>query len=326
MRKVIHQYGVELDWMADMAIQLGGHVDGRYIVVPGEARTGTRYVCSVNEQITAFIVDVAYNEDVIYKLRNTRDDFVGIYFNLTQGDAIHVLDGVSRSAGSWGYNLAVFDAKLGGEYLVRSGSTTFMVAIFMKKHTLKEYVSDIPSYRQVIDSVFDARLNTIVRFDRMSNKAWWLLEELRKVKVSGSLYDVFVQATVYGLISDYLDQLINEEIILETVVEEDIARIIESQTFLLGQHKGTFPGIRHLASDACMSDTKYKKLFKKITGQSANTFFSKNKLAFAREQLETGNYTVQEIAEEYSFFDASHLIEQFKKEYGLTPKEYLTLL
>lgn len=326
MREVIHQYGVELDWMDEMADQLGGYVNGRYIEVPGEARTGTRYVCPINDQITAFIVDVAYNEDVHYKLRNKKDDFVGLYFNLTEGDAVHILDGVSRSAGRWGYNLAVFDANLGGDYLVKSGSTTFMIAIFLKKTILKEYISNLPLYDQIVESIFKPELNTIVRFDRMSNHAWWLMDELRKFPLRGPLYDVLVQGTVYGLISDYLDQLINEEIILETVVQDDINHIIGSQSFLVEHIKDTFPGIPVLSSKALMSETKYKRIFKKITGYSANSFFLTNKLSFAKELLEKGNHTIAEIADEFNFFDASHLIEQFKNSYGVTPKEYLNKL
>lgn len=326
MRKVIHEYGVELDWMESMATQLGGYVDGHHILVPEGGRTGTRYVCPVSDQITAFIIDVTYQEDVLYQLRNTKDDFVGIYFNLTEGDAIHVLDGVSRSAGRWGYNLAVFDARLGGDYLVKSGCTTFMIAIFLKKTILREYISDNPLYKQVVDSIFKPELNTIVRFDRMSNHAWWLMDELRKYPLRGSLYDVFIKGTVYGLISDYLDQLINEEIILETVIEQDITGIISSQSYLIEHIKDHFPGIPELASSAYMSETKYKKMFKKITGHSAHTFFLTNKLSFAKEQLESGNFTIAEIAEQYNFFDASHLIEQFKNTYGITPKEYLNFL
>jgi len=326
MREVIHQYGVELDWMENMAAQLGGYVEDNFIKVPDDGSPGTRYVCSINEQITSFVVHVTYKEDVLYKLRNTRHDFVSLFFNLTEGEAIHLLDGVSRSIGRWGYNLSVFDSNLDGDYLVKSGCTTYMVAIFIKKTALKNYISDIPLYEQILESVFKPELNTIVRFDRMSNQAWWLMDELRKFSASGPLYDVLIQGTVYGLISDYLDQLLMQEIILEKVVQEDINSIMSSQSYLVEHIKDPFPGIATLASNVYMSETKYKRIFKKITGFTANNFFLSNKLSFAKELLETGNYTIAEIAAEFNFFDASHLIEQFKNTYGVTPKEYLNLL
>ncbi|RAJ31017.1 helix-turn-helix domain-containing protein [Pedobacter cryoconitis] len=326
MREVIHQYGVELEWVTDIAPKLGGYVDGNNIVVPGEARPGTRFILPINDNMTAFVVDVTYNEDVIYRLRNIRDDFVGVYYNLTEGDAVHILDDVSRLAGRWGCNLAVFDANLGGDYLVKMGCTTFMLAIFIKKSALKNYFSKTEQYDQILDSVFDSEKNTIVKFDRMGSQAWWLMNELRKTNATGALYETMVIGTVYGLLCDYLDQTANQEIILEKVVQEDVVNIIASQAYLVEHIEEQFAGITKLATDANMSETKYKRLFKKIIGITPNAFFLTNKLSFAKEKLETGNYTVGEIAVKFNFTDASHLIEQFKRAFGITPKEYLTLL
>ncbi|MBB5638121.1 AraC-like DNA-binding protein [Pedobacter cryoconitis] len=326
MREVIHQYGVELDWVADIAPKLGGYVDGNHIIVPGEERPGTRYVLRVNDNISVFVIDVSYTEDVVYRLRNTRDDFVGIYFNLTEGDAVHVYDNVTRLVGRWASNLAVFDADLKGDYFVKRGSTTFKMAVFVKKTALKDYFSKEEHYAQVLDAVFDPAQNTIVKYDRMSNHAWWLMNELKNTTATGLLYEVMVRGTVYGILSDYLDQTMNQEIILEKVVQEDIVSIIGSQYHLIEHITEPFPGISTLAAAALMSETKYKKLFKKITGTTPNAFFLTNKLSFAKEKIATGNFTVGEIADQFNFTDASHLIEQFKTAYGITPKEYLTLL
>lgn len=324
MKEVIHQYGVELDWVAGLAAQLGGYVEGNYIHIADEVQKGNRYVLPINEYLTAFIIDVTYRQDVVFKLRNTRSDFVGLYFNLSEGDSIHILNEVTRSAGRWGYNLGIFDADLNGDFQVKSGSTTYMIAIFIKKSALKQYLSRIPQHEQVLESIFNPELNTIVRFDRMSNHAWWLMNELRKVPPAGPLYDVFITGTVYGLIADYMDQILNQEIIIEQVFPEDVGNIISSQAYLIAHLETAFPGIQFLATEANMSETKYKKLFKKISGISPHAFFQSNKLSYAKEMLETGDFSIGEIADKFGFFDSTHLIEQFKNTYGVPPKEYLS--
>lgn len=171
MKEVIHQYGVELDWVEGLAAGISGYVEGNYIRIADEVQQGNRYVLQINDQLSAFIIDVTYRQDVVYKLRNTRNDFVGLYFNLSEGDSIHILNEVTRSAGRWGYNLGIFDADLNGDFQVKSGSTTYMIAIFIKKNALKQYLSRIPQHQQIVESIFDPELNTIVRFDRMSNHA-----------------------------------------------------------------------------------------------------------------------------------------------------------
>jgi len=326
MKEVIHQYGVELDWVEGLAAGINGYVEGNYIRIADEVQQGNRYVLQINDQLSAFIIDVTYRQDVVYKLRNTRNDFVGLYFNLSEGDSIHILNEVTRSAGRWGYNLGIFDADLNGDFQVKSGSTTYMIAIFIKKNALKQYLSRIPQHQQIVESIFDPELNTIVRFDRMSNHAWWLMNELRKVPPSGPLYDLYITGTVYGLIADYLDQIINQEIIIEQVFPEDVGHIISSQAYLIAHIETAFPGIQFLAAAANMSETKYKKLFKKISGISPHLFFQSNKLSYAKEMLETGEFTIGEIADKFGFFDSTHLIEQFKNTYGVPPKEYLSQL
>jgi len=326
MREVIHEYAVELDWMEPMAKAMDGYLENRQIKVPESILTGIRYACPVNPALTAFLLDVTYHQDVLFKMRNTRDDFIGLYFNLTEGEAIHVMDKVSRSMGRWSYNLAIIDSILPGDYLIKAGSKTYMISIFIKKSTFKEVLSKVPNLKDIIDAIFDREKNTVIRFDRMSNHAWWLMNELKKTPFESPLFDIYFEAATYGLMADYMDQLIGQEIILEQVVQEDINKIISSQTYLIDNLNGIFPGISHLSFMANMSETKYKKLFKKITGSSANTFFLNNKLSKAKEMLEEGTHSVNEVATAFSFFDSSHFIDQFRNFYGITPKEYLNLL
>lgn len=326
MRKVIHQYGVELDWMPEMARQLDSQLLDHVIKVPDQFQSGLRYACPITDQLTVFVIDVTYHEDVLYSLRNNKNDFVGLYFNLTEGDAIHVMDKVSRPVGRWSHNLALIDSTLPGDYMVKAGSRTYMLSIFIKKKALQEYLDRIPNRPAVSNAIFDQDLNTIIRFDRMSNQAWWLMNEMRKIPFGTPLYDVFLKGTVYGLLSDYLGQLVKQEVLIEKVFQEDIIQIISVQAYLIENIKAHFPGISMLASKACMSESKFKRLFKKITGMSPNAFFLSNKLSFAREMLESGDYTVSEVALAFNFFDASHLIEQFKHNYQITPKDYLNFL
>ncbi|WP_316831017.1 AraC family transcriptional regulator [Pedobacter aquatilis] len=201
-----------------------------------------------------------------------------------------------------------------------------MISIFLKKKTLKEYILAIPALKDYADSIFNPDKNTIVRFDRMTNQAWYLLNDFRKIDFKNPLFDTYFKATVYGLLSNFMDQVVNEEIILEKVNQEDIVNVIAVQEYLIEHIKAPFPGIPQISAMANMSETKFKKLFKKITGLTAHVFFLNSKVGYAKEMLETANYTISQIADEYNFSDASHLIEQFKQVYGLTPKDYLSHL
>ena len=94
-----------------------------------------------------------------------------------------------------------------------------MTSIFIKKEALKEHLLKAFNYEQVAEAILDKDLNTLVPFDRMSNHAWCLVNELRNISFSSPLYDVYLKGTVYGLMTDSMDQLINQEIVLEKVVQ-----------------------------------------------------------------------------------------------------------
>lgn len=326
MITVTHPFGVETDWVQEMAMGLGGSVEGNYTVVPPEVHTGIRYVLPVSEDITVLLADVTYHQDVHFKLRNIRSDFSGIYFNLTEGDSVHVMDDISRPIGKWNYNLAIVDGQLDLDYLIRAGSKSYNISIFVRKHILRTYLEKAGILEGVLDRIFDEQQNTIIHYDQMSSNSWHIINEFRECEVGSISFDLFLSSTVYRLLSDYLDHLMSREIIIGKVMPEDISRIIASQSIMDSQLEGIFPGIAELSAAAYMSETKYKKMYKKVTGFTPYSFFMTNKLELAKKLLASGSYTIGEVADRLSFANPSHFTEMFKNQFGMLPKAYLSLL
>ncbi len=326
MIEITHPFGVETDWVEKMAVEMGGYVEGNYTIVPDELHTGTRYTLAINEDITVLLADVTYHQDVLFRLRNDKTDFAGIYFNLTEGESIHIMDEVSRSVGRWNYNLAIIDAHLDLDYLVKAGSKSYNISIFVKKRMLREYLAKMGILNKVLDTIFDEAQNTIIHYDHMSGASWHIINEFRKSIPGSVAYDLFLSATVYNLLSDYLEHLMKREILIGKLSGVDVSLIMASQASLTKNVTGVFPGIASLATQACMSETKYKMLYKKITGFSPNSFFLNNKLELSRELLASGQYTVGEISDKLNFTNPSHLTELFKNHFGVLPKDYVNLL
>ncbi|HWV74784.1 MAG TPA: AraC family transcriptional regulator, partial [Pseudosphingobacterium sp.] len=144
--------------------------------------------------------------------------------------------------------------------------------------------------------------------------------------VHGPGFDFFLTGSVWLLLAECIDDAKNREPIIAHVSADNLSRIIASQEILVNNVDKTFPGINVLAAEAYMSATKYKTLFKKITGLSANTFFLNNKLEVAKEMLESGGVTIGEVADRLNFTNAPYLTAQFKAYFGVAPKEYTSKL
>lgn len=80
-----------------------------------------------------------------------------------------------------------------------------------------------------------------------------------------------------------------------------------------------------MASLAAMSERSFARRFLASTGISPGAWVGVQRLAAARELLETTNLSVERIAEEVGLGSAANLRMQFRAETGLSPKGYRDL-
>ncbi|KQB40116.1 helix-turn-helix domain-containing protein [Flavobacterium aquidurense] len=326
MKTIEHSYGTNLDWVEPLAKQMDGKVKNNFIVVPEDKYPGIRYVLDCGDGIVAYYVDV--HNEIPHRLiqKNKTNDFVCLYYNLTEGKAKYSYNNVVQDLGRWQYNLIVMDSSLDTDYLVEPNSKTFVLCIFIKKKVIEEFAKKNNINFRDIDKITDSSKNTIIRFDRMSNESFHILADLRKLKVGGPVFDLNLNGTVQLLLSNYLKKMATHRIILQTVNEYDVANIVASQMFLISNIESHFPSIQLMARNANMSESKFKNLFKKITGITPNAFFMDNKLLLAKELLEENKLTISQVSDRFNFTNNSYFASKFKEHFGVSPKAFLNQL
>ncbi|MCV2484568.1 AraC family transcriptional regulator [Flavobacterium sp. SH_e] len=322
MKIIEHYYGADLSWVEHYAAQIGGKIEGNFIILPEDSQTGIRYFLDCGDGIIAYYIDVEYHRNFQLIQKNLNQDFVGFYYNLTEGDASVSSGHFMYNVGRWQYNLAVIDGSLESKYDVVKGSKTFALCIFIKKSMIKAYAKKNSIVIQNIDSIVNSKENTIVRFDRMSNESFHLLNDLRKLEVGGAIFDLNLRGTVHLLISNYLKKIATKRLIVQTVNDSDLSNIINIQMYLINHLDDHFPSIQFMAKMANMSESKFKSLFKKITGDTANVFFMENKLLFAKELLEKKQLTISQISDQLHFTNNSYFASKFKEHFGVSPKAF----
>jgi AraC-like DNA-binding protein len=326
VKKIEHSYGADLSWVEELAKQLEGKIEGNFITVPENLQSGTRYFLDCGEGIIAYYINVQYKKNFHLIQKNTKKDFVGLYYNLTDGEASVVNNNTVCNVGRWKYNLAVIDSTLETDYQVKAGTGTYALCIFIKKNMIAAFAKKNNVFFPDLNKITDPAKNTVIRFDRMSNESFHLLDDLRKLKVGGPIFDLHLTATVHMLISNYLKKLSLNRIVIQTVNETDLKNIIEMQMLLIENIEKHFPSITYMASQANMSESKFKDLFKKITGSTPNSFFMDNKLNLAKELLETKQLSISQISDRLSFTNNSYFTSKFKEHFGVSPKTFIQQL
>lgn len=327
MKIIEHSYGADLDWVEPLAKKLEGKIEGNFIIAPNKYSNATRYFLDCGDGIVAYYVDVINDREINLIQKNTKNDFIGIYYNLTEGEVKYSSNSFAKNVGRWQYNLLVIDSILDTNYHVQAGTRSHVVCIFIKKNKMASFAekNDI-SIHTDIDKITNSSKNTIVRFDRMSDESYHIIEDLSKLKVGGPVFDLNLRATINLLLSNFLKKMSSSRIILQTLNEKDLAKIIAIQTYLIDNIDAHFPTIQFMSKKSNMSESKFKNLFKKITGKTPNTFFMENKLIRAKELLEENQLTISQISLQLNFTNNSYFASKFKDYFGISPKQYLKQL
>lgn len=323
MKTIEYSYGLDLSWIEPFVGQLSGKVEGSFIVAPEEISTGTSYFLDCGEEVIVLYVDLVYNTDVHFVQKNLKKDFVGFYYNLTEGDAVKSANNTFYTVGHLGYNMSIIDSELETNYYVKDGSSSFELCIFISKKRIESFVKRNKSFLEHIEKIMDPEKNTFIKFDRMSNECHRIISDLRKMEVGKGAFDLYLASAAHLLVSDYLTQMLHDTIIIEKVDKDDLLSIIEVQTFLIDGVEGFFPSINVIAGKANMSDSKFKKLFKKITGKTPNSYFMENKLIKAKKLIEEKELSISEVSERLNFSSHSYFSSQFKEYFGIAPKVFI---
>lgn len=108
----------------------------------------------------------------------------------------------------------------------------------------------------------------------------------------------------------------NSDILIK--FEADLKEYLNSkQTELTG-----LPTVAYFADRACLSPGYFGDLIKKETGMTAQHHIQQKVIERAKQHIRAGQLTINQIATLLGFQYPQHFIRLFKRETGLTPREY----
>ena len=84
--------------------------------------------------------------------------------------------------------------------------------------------------------------------------------------------------------------------------------------------------MNQMASDLCLGRTVFYKKVKTLTGQTPNDFLQNYRLYRAAQLLDSRLYNVSQVCFMVGFSTPSHFSTSFKRQHGVSPREYLASL
>jgi AraC-like DNA-binding protein len=105
--------------------------------------------------------------------------------------------------------------------------------------------------------------------------------------------------------------------------EKDLKKMQKMEAHLLQNWHLPNPSIKEAAELMYMSESKFKKLFKTVFGKSYYTYFLQIKLTHCMELLQSGKYSVAEVAYMAGYNSPSKFTEIFKRVYTIIPSSVI---
>lgn len=119
----------------------------------------------------------------------------------------------------------------------------------------------------------------------------------------------------------FVELLKRKNPVITALNELDVQKIYEIRDHFL-QNLSTPPNLKNLAQTASFSESKLKRLFKQIFGNSIFNYYQGFRMNEAARLLKEKKMSVSEVGYEMGFSNLSHFTKVFELHIGIKPKKY----
>ncbi|HHV09172.1 MAG TPA: AraC family transcriptional regulator [Clostridiales bacterium] len=135
------------------------------------------------------------------------------------------------------------------------------------------------------------------------------------------LYQVIEKAV--RRIEENREEEMKQDMVQELLSDSEKQDIIHTKVIPYIRENITNPfTITDIAKYAALNPQYMMRLFKKTTGKSIVEYVTAYKMEMAKELLKKSQWTNEIIAEKVGYVSSNYFIKLFKKQYGITPREY----
>lgn len=149
-----------------------------------------------------------------------------------------------------------------------------------------------------------------------------------------------VASTLNKIVQICMSELRNKDILADLSLQELLIHLIQLQKVneldakkepsgilpilinYIREHLHEKINLQALCNLSCMSSSTFYRYIKKATGLSPQELILRERLKYAKQLLSTSNLLITEVAFDAGFDDANYFTRAFKKNEGLTPKQY----
>ena len=196
-------------------------------------------------------------------------------------------------------------------YVVPVGRPIKLLHIWMKREWLKNYLDSKSNiYNEIVE-------DKPIAFYGSFNYKLNIISILNDTTPKGELL-----AKIYTVINDLFVRYKEVQSNLNNISSQDLNTILSAKS-VIEQSIPKRRSIKELAQNSMMSQSKFKKCFKKALGISPYQYHLKLKMDLAKLMLEQGQISVKDVALSLHYSHMSNFSKLFKETHGYLPSDIL---
>jgi AraC-like DNA-binding protein len=221
---------------------------------------------------------------------------------------------------SRGYSVAINTSNFGHKFFIPEKTSVNVFSVTIPRVWLKKYLN--PTTDTFISQLL-ASPEPLFIYEIMNFSIQAAFEEILKNELNTFAEKMAFHEILSRMIRLLLVQLSHsrKSPTKHKFKQPDIEALAKTERLLLANFQEA-PSIKYLASEAAMSETKYKTAFKQLYGRSVYDYYLHYRMEIAREWLVENRMSVTEVAQKLGYKNISYFSRIFKKHFGQYPSKY----
>lgn len=308
----------EFGFLASFAELMGSEVKNGLLLIPENKGKGYLRGFRLDNSISMIVSNYEFNEDLLAKRLGSRSSLNRILFSFNS--IFPDTNTKIKSSINDLPSIQVFKGKLNIETFYPNKTKFKSIDIAIDSDRLVKFLGsngENEIFKRIISSE-----QTVLFEEFVSPKIQEVALEIIDSDIPDTLSDFFFKIKAEELICLTLKELFKRENPTTHVLNEiDVQKIYEVRDAILKEIHVP-PVIKNLAAQIGMSESKFKRLFKQIFGNSFFSYYQKFRMKEAVRLLKENKMSVSEVGYALGFSNLSHFTKVFEEHNGIKPKAF----
>lgn len=312
--------------MQDFARQLGVPLQNGKFIFPRHVAIGFMQLVELQSRLQAMVFDYTFTDDYRGRRKKIKQEFYTIWFMeaTVTGDVVVEIDNDKYRSDNTSFSTVTLTSSLFDAVLETSaGNRVRGINILLNNEWLADHLG-MDSSSGLLQKYLSMKASSIT-MEPMDIEYKKLIQEIITLVTGDEQFkQIAIQNRVMLLIERFFMRLAvkMQDAKLEIKLSrDDINRVMEVEALLTQDVFKPSPFISELAKMVHISETKLKNDFKSVYGMPIYQYFQKARMNAAKEVLQTGKYSIKQVAQEMGYINLSNFSIAFRKEFGMLPSQ-----